>query len=293
MMKLSVCTISFRHQLISLDQIAQWANEHGFQGIELWGVHAKNLCDFPQYNSQWLKEKNLKLSMVSDYLPLKGNKSVAINKMHQLCELASFWKVNKIRTFAGDQSSSKIDKQQRERWVQRLRELCDIAATYGHYIVVETHPYTLADNLHSTLRLIEQVNHPNLKINFDVIHLWEAGDDPKQAFTMLSPYIMHMHLKNISHYELLENFKPNNVYAPAGSRKGMVSVFEGAFDFHDFLQFVMQQNKVNWQTLDVSLEWFGEDILYTLNKDKCAIEMLQRRYHQQHGNAIKHNVATV
>ena len=126
--------------------------------------------------------------------------------------------------------------------------------------------------------MLNDVNHAHLKINFDVIHLWEAGDDPQQAFRSLAPYINHMHLKNISHYVLLDNFKPENVYSPAGNRTGMIGVFEGAFDFQNFLQFVIRQNQINWQTLDTSLEWFEDNVLHTLNKDRQAIEALQRQY---------------
>ncbi|MBX2808862.1 MAG: sugar phosphate isomerase/epimerase [Cellvibrionaceae bacterium] len=277
-MKLSVCTISFRHQLTSLEQIATWSHQHGFQGIELWGVHAKNLCDFPQYNPQWLNTKNLKVSMISDYLSLQGDEACAIKKMQDLCALAHFWQVKKIRTFAGDQASVSVNKQQRKKWVQRLQTLCTIAATQGVDLVVETHPNTLADTLESTLALLQEVNHSHLKINFDVIHLWEAGNDPQQAFSRLAPYIVHMHLKNISDHRLLHIFKPANVYAPAGNREAMVSLFEGAFDFQHFLRFVIQQQQLNWQLLDVSLEWFGEKVCYTLAKDKGAINALQGRY---------------
>ncbi len=277
-MRLSVCTISFRHQLISLGQIAQWAKTHTFTGIELWGVHAKNLRDFPQYNRHWLQAQNLNISMVSDYLPLCGNASTAMHKTQQLCELATFWGTNKIRTFAGDQASSAINQDERQTWTKRLKKLCHIAAAQGIYLVVETHPLTLADTLDSTLRLLDEVNHSHLKINFDVIHFWEAGDDPQQAFNKLAPHIVHMHFKNISERKLLKNFKPASVYSPAGSREGMVSVFEGAFDFRHFLHFLMHQPLLSWQNLDVSLEWFGENILNTLNSDKNTIETLQHQY---------------
>ena len=43
-MNVAVCTISFRHQLISIDELASWAQAQRFQGIELWGVHARNLA---------------------------------------------------------------------------------------------------------------------------------------------------------------------------------------------------------------------------------------------------------
>ena len=40
-MKYSLCTISFRHQLISFTDIVQFAYENGFEGIELWGLMHK------------------------------------------------------------------------------------------------------------------------------------------------------------------------------------------------------------------------------------------------------------
>lgn len=292
-MNLSMCTISFRHQLISLDQIANWAQEHGFQGIELWGVHAKNLRDFPQYNPHWLKKHDLKISMISDYLPLGGDEAVAINKIRDLCQLARFWGVNKIRTFAGDKASTAIRVDERRAWALRLRRLCDIAFEYGIYLVIETHPNSLADTLDSTLGLIEEVNHSHLKINFDVIHVWEANDDPQQAFIALSPYIVHMHLKNIQDHSLLNVFQPANVYAPAGQRQGMVSVFDGALDFSAFLRFVLQQELVNWRVLDTSLEWFGEDVLRTLEKDKNAIEALQGQFSIPVSNVDKQSALAV
>lgn len=277
-MKLSACTISFRHQLISLDEIATWAKTRAFHGVELWGVHALNLREFPHYNAQWLVEHNLKVSMISDYLPLGGDETVAIKKMATFCQLANFWGAKKIRSFAGDKASSKVSGDERKAWVGRLRKLCDIAAASGCYLVIETHPYTLADTLESTQSLISEVNHSHLKINFDVIHVWEAGDDPRAAFLSLAPNIEHMHLKNIRDHSLLDVFKPANVYAPAGMRDGMVGVFDGAFDFNDFLQFVIQQKRVDWQTLDVSLEWFGGDVLHTLDMDQQAIRALQGRF---------------
>ena len=39
-MKVSLCTITFRHHLLSIEDIANWARCNGFQGIELWGAHA-------------------------------------------------------------------------------------------------------------------------------------------------------------------------------------------------------------------------------------------------------------
>ncbi|WP_254695769.1 DUF6005 family protein [Leisingera sp. NJS204] len=69
-MKISLCTISFRHQLIGLKDIACWAHDNGFKGIELWAIHARNQSPLAIHNAQWMAAQGLSVPMISDYLPL-------------------------------------------------------------------------------------------------------------------------------------------------------------------------------------------------------------------------------
>lgn len=283
-MNLSVCTISFRHQLISIQQISRWATANNFNRIELWGIHAKNLISsnikIPGLEKnldlnpsiEHLSELGLSISMVSDYLPLSGPIDKAIEKTVDLCRVTNLWNCHKLRTFAGDKASTDISKEERKEWTQRLKLLCQIASDNGIDLVVETHPNTLTDTLESTRQLIQEVNHPSLKINFDVIHVWESGDDPKKSFLELENLIVHMHLKNIKKHHMLDVFKPGNVYAPAGSRNGIVRLFEGEFDFKSFLRFVSSYSNIDLNNLDTSLEWFGNSTLETLASDSKSIQ---------------------
>lgn len=274
-MKLSLCTISFRHQLISIEEIARWAARCEFHGIELWGVHAQNLAARPDYDALWLRSLNLCVPMLSDYLPLDGDDRVAREKATELCRLAQHWGARKLRTFAGNKASAQVSPGQRAAWVARLRELCRVTEDHGVLLAVETHPNTLADTQASTLRLIEEIDHPALRLNFDVIHVWEAGADPAEVLRQVEPVVAHLHLKNVGAPELLSVFAPANVYAPAGSRAGMVRLFEGAFDFRAFLSFVMTESGLSWESLDASLEWFGSDVLATLEHDRLQIQQLE------------------
>jgi 3-dehydroshikimate dehydratase len=274
-MNISVCTISFRHQLISLEQLALWARSQRFQGIELWGVHAKNLGERPERGIAWLRANGLGVPMVSDYLPLRGDRHRAIDKAEVLCRLARVWSAGKVRTFAGDAASSSVSPDERASWVARLREFCDVAAAHGIFLVVETHPNTLADTPESTLRLLAEVSHPALRLNFDVIHVWESGADPLRFFREVESHVAHVHLKNVSAREALTIFAPANVYAPAGDRAGMVPLFEGAYDFERFLRALMNEYPARWRELDASLEWFGPDAVSTLSSDIFALLRLE------------------
>jgi 3-dehydroshikimate dehydratase len=292
-MNLSLCTISLRHQLISIQQIAHWAAANNFSRIELWGIHAKNLIS-SNINSLGLNhsqdlspsiehpcELELPVSMVSDYLPLSGCLDKAVEKTVELCKVSNFWNCSKLRTFAGDKGSADISVGERKQWTERLRQLCEIAMDHGIKLVAETHPNTLTDTLASTLQLLEEVDHCALKINFDVIHVWEAGDNPQTAFMQLQDLIVHMHLKNIEKHSMLDVFKPGNVYAPAGSRDGIVNLFDGAFDFKSFLRFVDKDSKIDLNSLDTSLEWFGNNTLQTLQSDSRAIHDYVTSMHTQ------------
>ncbi|RBP48188.1 3-dehydroshikimate dehydratase [Roseimicrobium gellanilyticum] len=273
-MNLSLCTISFRHHLISLEQVVKWAAPRGFSGIELWGVHARNLRDRSEHDVGWLRSHGLRVPMVSDYLPVQGERQAMIDKTVDLCTLAHSWGASKLRTFAGNKASHEVSSEERRDWTRRMHELCELAEDHGINLVVETHPATLADTRESTRRLIEEINHPALRINFDVLHLWEAGDDPFEVIREFEPLVAHMHLKNVRSRSLLHEFAPGNVYAPAGSRAGMVSLFEGAFDYRRFLTFVMTETSL-WPSLDASLEWFGPNVLGTLERDAELLSLLE------------------
>jgi 3-dehydroshikimate dehydratase len=268
-MNLAVCSISFRHHLISLEELACFAQTHGFRGIELWGVHAKNLAGRPEYGAEWLRHYGLSVPMISDYLPLEAPAEELWSKLELLASLARRWNARKLRTFAGRLASTATSHDERARVVARLRGACQRVADQGLLLLVETHPGTLADTVDSTLRLLTEVDHPALRLNFDVLHVWEGGDEPRQALSLLEPYVSHFHLKNVSSRERLEVFAPANVYSAAGSRLGMVSLFEGAFDYRSFLRDLASDSR-----LDASLEWFGDDVQTTLSRDRHAIEQL-------------------
>ncbi|PQZ53406.1 MULTISPECIES: sugar phosphate isomerase/epimerase [Bacillus] len=258
-MKYSLCTISFRHQLISFTDIVQFAYENGFEGIELWGTHAQNLYmqerETTERELDFLKDKNLEVTMISDYLDISllADFQKTLEKCEQLVTLANWFNTNKIRTFAGQKGSEDFSEQERKEYVKRIRMICDLFAQHNIYVLLETHPNTLTDTLPSTLKLLEEVDHPYLKINLDFLHIWESGAEPVDSFRRLKSWIQHYHFKNISSADYLHVFEPHNVYAAAGSRKGMVPLFEGIVNYDEIIQEVKDTDHF------ASLEWFGNN----------------------------------
>ncbi len=275
-MMLSICTISFRHQLVSIDQLAKWAQANHFQGLELWGIHAKNLAHQPHYNKNWLAEFGLRTTMLSDYLPLQANEPELKKQTLLLGRLAKHWGSQKIRTFAGNQGSSETSDSDFELLAKRLQKACDLLALYDLNLIIETHPNTYADTVSSTEQLFSEVNRDNLKLNFDVLHVWESKADIIPAFERLKPLINHCHLKNISSADYLDVFAPNTVYSAAGTREGIVPLFEGAVNYTEFLHHINHHPDEDIRNIDASLEWFGDECKNVLYRDRYLIQQLEQ-----------------
>ncbi|NEW86973.1 sugar phosphate isomerase/epimerase [Rhodopseudomonas sp. WA056] len=266
-MKLSVCTITFRHHLLSFDEIADWARGSGFHGVELWAAHARGLLrTHPQYGAGWLAGYGLSVPMLSDYLPTDGDAAEIRRRTVGLCRLAEHWSARKIRTFAGNIPSRNMSRSERRSLAHRLRDIAAVVHDHGIRLLVETHPNTLADGLEPTLCMLADADHPGLGINFDALHVWEANDDPIQARCALAEFIGHYHLKNVRARSELGVFAPENVYSAAGTREGMVPLFDGAMDYDNFLSAMAAESEA-----EASLEWFGNNCFETLVHDRIAV----------------------
>lgn len=271
-MRISLCTISFRHHLLSLGDIARFAQGSGFDGIELWGVHARNLGSGE--NAERLAAYGLRVPMLSDYLPLDVAPAILRSRMAELCRLARTWRAPRLRTFAGMKGSSATTREERTLVASRLRMAAAYLSDHGLRLVVETHPGTLADTTASLLRLLEEVDHPALKVNFDTLHVWEGGDDPFTAHESLVEHIDYYHLKNVRGRSDLSVFEPANVYAASGRRDGMTGLFEGAFDYGAFLRTIHP-------SAEASLEWFGESCFSTLSTDLSRLRTVTAPRHSR------------
>ncbi|KIC23262.1 3-dehydroshikimate dehydratase, partial [Leisingera sp. ANG-M6] len=64
----------------------------------------------------------------------------------------------------------------------------------------------------------------------------------------------------------LDVFAPANVYSAAGSRDGMVPLFEGAYDYSTLMAELAQD-----PACEASLEWFGDAVFQTLKGDIAQI----------------------
>jgi 3-dehydroshikimate dehydratase len=281
-MNINLCTISFRHHLVSFEEIVDFAAQKGFAGVELWGIHAHHFFESGEKidaHNLLLEKYGLSVPMMTGYLNLfcpDNQIDCELEEARKLISLAHAVGTKRIRVFAGNMPSSAVLESSWEFYTQRIRLFAHRLFDNGIRLVVETHPNTLADTLGTTRRIIDEVNHPGLGINFDILHIWEGGDDPLKAYSELKPHIAYFHLKNITSRENLRVFSPQNVYSPSGDRKGIVHLRDGALDYAPILEKILFDSN----GLPFSLEWFGDkpftalaEEIEWIGKIKKTIEM--------------------
>jgi len=85
-----------------------------------------------------------------------------------------------------------------EELVDRLRRLGDVAATEGAVLAVEPHARGLIDSVDRAVWLMQTVDHPAVRLNFDISHYALPGlaFDLEDAAARLLPYAVHAHIKD-------------------------------------------------------------------------------------------------
>lgn len=84
----------------------------------------------------------------------------------------------------------------RERIADRLVALADIAQEHGVILAAEPHVGNPLDSPEKAVWLMEQTNHPALRLNFDMSHFQVQGMDLRHCIEACLPYAAHIHIKD-------------------------------------------------------------------------------------------------
>jgi inosose dehydratase len=154
-------------------------------------------------------------SRLSDAIQQQGFESPALMVLLPLCEegrgqqvvdteFRAVCQLARDLSFSNDPSvlSSPIGHQGppwdsgRERIADRLLALADIAREHGVILAAEPHVGNPLDNPEKAVWLMEQTNHPALRLNFDISHFHVQGMDLRHCIQACLPYAAHIHVKD-------------------------------------------------------------------------------------------------
>lgn len=257
-MKISFCSIAFRSQPTDIDGIVSILSPLGYDGVEVWGNHLPGKDrDSLNYLAETLTDAGLRVPMISPYFDITGDpesqrQSVVDTKA--FCRACEILRAPLLRVFTGVSGSEEATAAQYSAAVRVLREMAAIAAASGVSLALETHPSTLVDSIPAVHRLLDAVDHPAVKINLDIYHMWEVHHDPVWAYEQLRGSVAHVHAKNANlgpvgpeHYPLLHDKHASQQIV------GVTYLDNGDMAYQPFLRALQESGYDGF----VSVEWFG------------------------------------
>ncbi len=194
------CSIAFRDEPI--EKIIPALASIGYDAVEAWGGHVEGksrdeLADI----KKMADDHGLGIEVLSPYFWLTNSEELrqeSLERARWFVDYGHQLGCRKIRTFT-DAGPTGIgsDAATPEHWRIAVESLETITALDRDMLfVVETHEKTLADTPSTALRLLREVDVPNLKLNFQFL-----TGDPLKAYETVKPHIFHVHLQGMDENE--------------------------------------------------------------------------------------------
>ena len=159
---------------------------------------------------------------------LKGGVDLAV-------ELAQKDELPAVNTTPGGKSEEWEIK--KDFLAERVGELVDYGASQGVTIAMEPHIGAIIDTPEKVLELLEIVNSPYLKVNFDISHFEIIGMPTEETVSALVPVSAHTHVKD------QRGIAPDFEFLIPG---------EGTFDYVSYLKAMQAHGYDGFITAEVS-----------------------------------------
>jgi sugar phosphate isomerase/epimerase len=188
MSKCGIVSISFRKH--SAQEILEAAKKSGLEAIE-WGgdVHVPHGDTERAENVKALTEKyGISIPEYGSYYVISESEPELFEKVLASARALG---TSVIRVWPGKRPSDSISEEDYEGYVADAKRICDLAPDMT--IALECHPNSLTDEYHTALKLLSDVERPNLKM------FWQPNQHRSLEYNIdsiraLLPYIVSIHV---------------------------------------------------------------------------------------------------
>ncbi|MEI6499928.1 MAG: sugar phosphate isomerase/epimerase family protein [Armatimonadota bacterium] len=196
-MHVCLCTISYREKL--LDVALEAAARVGFDAVELWGREPHVVEEYDESRIKGIRhmveDLGLKVPVLGSYLYFgKTTHREDSVTLFDTLQTAHGLHAPVVRVWASDVPSATATEEVWAATVSEAQEACDRAAKMNVMFAAEMHDHTLADTGESARRLVEAVNRPNFRLNFQIST--DFREDQRARLELALPYVVHMHCQN-------------------------------------------------------------------------------------------------
>ena len=198
-------------------------NDYRF--LEIRGVDGKNVteltvCEAKQL-TQMLKDNGLSVWSVGSpigKIPVDGDWEAHLELYRHTLELAAALETNHIRLFSFYMPANSDPAQYASLVIDRMGVFGELAAQAGVVACHENEKGIFGDNAARCLQIYQAC--PQVRGVFDPANFIQCGQDTLQAWDMLAPYMVYMHIKDAL---------PNGKVVPPGQGAGNVAQIVQAY----------------------------------------------------------------
>jgi sugar phosphate isomerase/epimerase len=247
-MRISYCTWGM--MTVDIEKVVPGVAKIGYSAIELavtpnWPTDLDTLdADRRERIRQLMKAYHLSLSAVAGHTTM--TESDPEKNAANLKRLRDTIDLTAELTPAGEQPitvsliGGGMDEwdAKKELVAERVRGLGDYAASRGVMFAVEPHSGTAFETPEKALWLMNQLNHPAVRINFDISHFDIIGIGIDDCVPQIAPWSVHTHVKD------QRGIFPKHEFLTPGS---------GPFDFTHYLTAMHKAGFTGYIGMEVSV----------------------------------------
>lgn len=230
---MKLCYSSWGLPKVPVDNIIQHIAALGYDAIEIavlpnWSTELNKLDSNERKRiAQLLRDHHLPLTAVGSYLsmiePDEEKFAHNLDYVQRAINLAVDWAQDGkppivITGFGGRRGELDAN---RARLVERLQALGDYAQARGVTIALEAHIDAAVETPDQTVAILQDVNSPAIRANFDISHFNVLGIPIEESIAKMISYSPHTHVKDE------RGIHPNYEYLIPG---------EGEFDYVRYLK---------------------------------------------------------
>jgi sugar phosphate isomerase/epimerase len=187
-----------------LDEQIKCCKENGVTHFELRGVYGKNVLDFDKSVRIEVKSK-LKsngLAVISIGSPIGKVKidepwDKHFDRFKIAVDSAEFFGAPMIRIFSYYPPEGGDIRKHREEVIRRMKAKVDYIKNRDVTLVHENEKAIYGEKGKECLDLLKSVDSPKFRAAFDFGNFVQVGENPLDAWPLIKPYAVHIHIKDV------------------------------------------------------------------------------------------------
>ncbi len=184
----------------NIENILEKLSEIGYKGAELClEAHDMRPENFTIKKAEKLRgfigNLNIEIASVSYHADAEPSEQRRINTFKSV-DIANWLGADVLII----NSERLIENERQKQWdelVFRLKELTDYAQKLNVKIAVEPEPLLIISDTDDMIRMMNEINSPNLKVNLDIGHAYITDPDLAESINKLGKAIVHTHIEDI------------------------------------------------------------------------------------------------